>query len=114
MKRALMRIGLKVKKGMKGKREAAGLERRYIFHLGTLQLSSLSLRPVNQSPLCRDLSGKEKLRLRQHIHLRPLFTEREGGEADGTKKTAISFEHRSLKGKKKLESGISQTYLIVA
>lgn len=38
-----------------------GTGRGYIFHLGTLQLSSLSLRCVNQCAVCCDLSGKEEL-----------------------------------------------------
>lgn len=38
-----------------------GLGRGYIFHLGTLQLSSLSLRCENQCTVGCDLSGKEEL-----------------------------------------------------
>lgn len=69
-----------------------GMKRGYIFHLGTLQLSSLSPRCVNQCAVCCDLSGKEELLFITTSPERPLFTEREGGKADSTKKVPFCSE----------------------
>lgn len=50
-----------MKKGMKEGGLTAGMEQGYIFHLGKPQLSSLSLRGVNQCAVCCDLSREEEL-----------------------------------------------------
>lgn len=75
------------------------MEQGNIFYLWTLQLSSLSLRCVNQCAVSCDLSGKEvvfittsRLHRKLHIHQRPLFTERERGKADSTEKVQF-FQH---------------------